>query len=188
MSIRKNNRDISVAPFKPRPLSRRPRLARGDLHAGILSLLGQRPHNGYQIIHELERRSGGLWQPSPGSVYPALRELEESGLLRREETGGTRSLHLTERGRTHLETRRDQVAALWAALGAMATPELLESGRLLRELEVASSHVARTGSNKQIRAAEAILREARRALYAILAQQDEEDEEDQEQPPRRGVR
>ena len=72
----------------PFPFFRGPRARRGDVRAGILALLREQPRNGYQIMQELEQRSGGLWRPSPGSVYPALQLLEDEGLVRVEEQAG----------------------------------------------------------------------------------------------------
>jgi hypothetical protein len=46
---------------------------RGDIRTAALLLLAEEPRNGYQIMQEVEERSGGVWRPSPGSVYPALR-------------------------------------------------------------------------------------------------------------------
>ena len=48
------------------------RAKRGNVRAAALALLAEEPMNGYQIIRRFGERSGGLWQPSPGSVYPAL--------------------------------------------------------------------------------------------------------------------
>ena len=42
--------------------------------------------NGYQIIQQISERSGGLWQPSPGSVYPALAQLEDENLIALQDT------------------------------------------------------------------------------------------------------
>ena len=52
---------------------RGPRARRGDIRAAILALVQEEPRNGYQIMQELKQRSQGMWNPSPGSVYPAVR-------------------------------------------------------------------------------------------------------------------
>jgi len=49
----------------------------------VLALLLERPMHGYEIIQELESRTGGIWRPSPGSVYPTLQLLEDEGLIER---------------------------------------------------------------------------------------------------------
>ena len=54
----------------------------------VLSLLLERPMHGYEMISELEQRTGGVWRPSPGSIYPTLQLLEDEGLIVSEETGG----------------------------------------------------------------------------------------------------
>src|SRR5690606_24063514 len=56
---------------------RGPRARRGDVRAAILGVLAERPANGYQIIQEITERSGGVWRPSPGSIYPTLQQLED---------------------------------------------------------------------------------------------------------------
>jgi hypothetical protein len=46
------------------------RAGRGEVRSAVLALLAERPMHGYQIIREIEERSGGSWKPSAGSVYP----------------------------------------------------------------------------------------------------------------------
>src|SRR4051812_18292331 len=64
------------------PRGRGRRARRGDIRAAALLLLSDEPRNGYQLMQEIEERSGGIWRPSPGSVYPALAQLEDEGLVR----------------------------------------------------------------------------------------------------------
>src|SRR6204780_5870995 len=61
---------------------RGPRAKRGDVRAAALALLAEEPMNGYQIIQAISERSDGVWRPRPGSVYPALQQLEDGGLVR----------------------------------------------------------------------------------------------------------
>ena len=67
-------------PGQPGP-ARGPKAGRGDVRAAILALLQEGPRNGYQIMSEIEERSGGAWRPSPGAVYPALQLLADEGLI-----------------------------------------------------------------------------------------------------------
>ena len=76
-------------PGPPAP-PRGPKAGRGDVRAAILALLAEGPRNGYQIMSEVEERSGGAWRPSPGAVYPALQQLADEGLIEAEESGGRR--------------------------------------------------------------------------------------------------
>src|SRR5499427_10192462 len=75
---------------------RGPRARRGDVRAAALLLLAEGPLNGYQIMQEIEKRSDGVWRPSPGSVYPALAQLEDEGLVRTQADGDRRSYVLTD--------------------------------------------------------------------------------------------
>src|SRR6266699_2708256 len=61
------------------------------------------PRNGYQIMSEIEERSGGAWRPSPGAVYPALQQLADEGLIEAEESAGRRAFSLTDEGRRYVE-------------------------------------------------------------------------------------
>ena len=69
-------------PGPPGP-PRGPKAGRGDVRAAILALLREGPRNGYQIMSEIEERSGGAWRPSPGAVYPALSAAGRRGPDRR---------------------------------------------------------------------------------------------------------
>src|SRR5437879_2113160 len=89
-------------PFGPGRKARR-----GDIRTAALLLLAEEPRNGYQIMQEVEERSEGVWRPSPGSVYPALAQLEDEGLIRSEQIDGRRLFVITEQGRALLgEPRR----------------------------------------------------------------------------------
>src|SRR5574337_104630 len=121
---------------------RGPRARRGDVRAGVLALLAEQPRNGYQIMQELEQRSGGLWRPSPGSVYPALQQLEDEGLVLPAESGGGRVFELTERGRAYVQEHANDPAAPWDALSSAAGDHVVEMMGLCRQLGVAAVQVA----------------------------------------------
>ena len=72
----------------------RGRKRRGDVRAALLLLLAEEARNGYQLMQTIEERSGGRWRPSPGSVYPALAQLEDEGLVRAVERDGTKLFEL----------------------------------------------------------------------------------------------
>ena len=73
-------------PFGPRGR----RAARGDVRAAVLLLLAEEPRNGYALMQEIEERSEGVWRPSPGSIYPALAQLEDEGLVEATKEGSGR--------------------------------------------------------------------------------------------------
>ena len=94
-----------------------PRARRGDVRSALLLLLDEEPRNGYGLMQEIERRSSGLWRPSPGSVYPALSQLEDEGLVATVEQDGKRAFTLTDEGRAHVEANRERFGAPWSAAG-----------------------------------------------------------------------
>ena len=148
-----------------------PRARRGDVRAAVLALLGERPMHGYQIIQELESRTGGLWRVSPGSVYPTLQLLEDEGLISSQDVEGRRVYSLTDSGRARIEAQREEgQAAPWDEVAG----EDEEPFRGLRgaafQLGAAAMQVAHAGSKEQVERTVAILNEARRKIYAILAE------------------
>ena len=85
-------------PGPPGPPPRGPKASRGDVRAAILALLREGPRNGYQIMSEIEERSGGAWRPSPGAVYPALQQLADEGLIAGQESAWLPHVHPDRRG------------------------------------------------------------------------------------------
>ena len=147
---------------------------RGDIRATILALLAEEPMHGYQIIQEVSERTGGAWRTSPGSVYPTLQQLEDEELVRTVHTDGRRVFELTDAG-------REQAAALpsqtpWESAGD-GDDDLAALRDLAFQLLGATRQVALAGSAKQIESAQAILREARRGIYQLLAEDGEGDAE-----------
>ncbi len=158
---------------EPRHL-RGPRVKRGDVRAAALALLAEEPRNGYQIIQEIGERSGGVWRPSPGSVYPALQQLEDEGLIRAEAAdGGRRQYALTGEGQEYVAAHPDEVRAPWDMVARSVGSDAIELRSLLGQVAMAAVQVVRVGSPAQVDQARDILTEARRSLYRILAADDE---------------
>jgi DNA-binding PadR family transcriptional regulator len=146
-----------------------PRVSRGDVRAAILSLLAEKPMHGYQIIAEIERRSGGAWKPSAGSVYPTLQLLADEGLISAEAAEGRKTYSLTEEGRAEAQAAAGK-GAPWEASGR---GDMLGMGPLPKAgvaLAQAAAQVKRTGTPEQVDEAVTVLDQARRKLYTILAQ------------------
>lgn len=78
---------------------------RGDLKYVILELIRDKPRYGYEIITALEERSHGFYSPSPGSIYPTLRMLEEAGHIRSDQQDGKKVYTITDDGVKFLEER-----------------------------------------------------------------------------------
>jgi DNA-binding PadR family transcriptional regulator len=145
------------------------RARRGDVRAAALLLLDEQPRNGYQLMQEIEDRSGGMWRPSPGSVYPALAQLEDEGLVRSDEGAGRRAFELTDEGRAYVEEHRDALGVPWEEAGGEVPEGVLELRSLMMQLGMAAMQVAQAGDEAQTAEARKVLEEARRALYRILA-------------------
>jgi hypothetical protein len=124
--------------------------------------------HGYQIIHEIEERSGGSWKPSAGSVYPTLQLLTDEGLISVEESNGRKIYSLTETGRE--EAAGGDASAPWESTGPASGAGFGALPKAGVELAQAAAQVGRTGSSKQVQEAVKVLDEARRRLYSILAQ------------------
>ncbi len=147
---------------------RGPRAGRGDVRAAILALLAEEPMHGYQIITELTERSGGVWQPSPGSVYPTLQALEDQGLVTADKSEGRRVFSLTDEGRAEAEAAGDGPPP-WEEAAQSADRSLVDLKGLMSETAAAIWQVARTGNEEQIKTVGEILADTRRRIYLVLA-------------------
>jgi DNA-binding PadR family transcriptional regulator len=154
------------------PRGRGRKARRGDIRTASLLLLAEEPRNGYQIMQEVEERSDGVWRPSPGSVYPALQQLEDEGLIRSEEVDGRKLFALTDAGRAFVQERGTDKPAPWEQMSGEVSNETVELSKLMREVVWASVQVIRTGSEAQMEKAGELLDAARRDLYKILADGD----------------
>lgn len=145
----------------------RQRGRRGNVRAAILALLAERPMHGYEIIQELESRTGGVWRPSPGSVYPTLQLLADEGLVTSEESGGRRLFTLTEAGQA--EAAQAAEHAPWAEFAE----DTMSSWKDVQQAGLGAMNALRqvmmAGTEEQRARATAVLDETRRKLYAILA-------------------
>lgn len=150
------------------------RAARGDVRSAALLLLDEEARNGYALMQEIERRSDGVWRPSPGSIYPVLQQLEDEGLLTVQEGGSGRTFALSEAGRAHVAERRDELAKLWEAVSGGIPEEALALRGLVHQIGKAAMELAWSGTPEQRTRAIARLTETRRGLYRILADDDTE--------------
>lgn len=156
-----------------------PKARRGDVRAAILAVLAEQPMNGYQIIQEVAERSGGVWKPSPGSIYPTLQQLEDEGLVAADAATGRRTFTLTDEGRSYVAEHADEVSAPWEAMSA---PEEDENGfkPILGQVATAMWQIMASGSaEQQAKAREAVIT-LRRTLYSILADDDDDDNNDRD--------
>src|SRR5437879_9219596 len=92
-------------------------LKKGSIQLCLLALLAKEEKYGFQILHELKDRSNGFFDLKEGTLYPALRRLEERGFVSsrwQEPTSGMlrKYSRLTEHGRVALR----RPLAVWDAV------------------------------------------------------------------------
>jgi DNA-binding PadR family transcriptional regulator len=146
------------------------RMRRGDIRTALLLILEEGPGHGYELIQRLEEKSDGAWRPSPGSVYPTLQLLDDEGLVTARERDGKRTFEITDAGKAEAASRvEDAGGTPWELAGRGGRP----SGELRGEignLMLAARQIAGAASKEQTERAVAILKDARKQLYAILAE------------------
>jgi DNA-binding PadR family transcriptional regulator len=141
---------------------------RANVRTALLALLLERPMHGYEMISELDTRTGGIWRPSPGSVYPTLQMLEDEGLIVSEESEGRKRFSLTEAGRAEAQAASEPPP--WAEF----SDDTFASWHDLKDATFGAMNALRlvmtNGTDEQRRRAAEVIAEARRKLYAILGE------------------
>jgi len=145
------------------------RMRRGAIRLALLAVLAEGAGHGYELMQRLEAKTGGGWRPSPGSVYPTLQLLEDEGLVRSEERDGKRVYELTDAGRAEAERRAEEAGGPpWdRGRGSRAVGELREA---VGGLHVAARQVGHAADEARVERAVEIVREARKQLYRLLAE------------------
>lgn len=141
-------------------------LEHGDLRFVILALVSEKTRHGYEVMRELEERTGGAYRPSPGVIYPTFSLLEDEGFVRQVgDEGGRKAYEITEAGKEALEKNRAGVDAIFARLdeaGAHSSGARPKLQRAMQNLGVALSLRMKRGdvSEAQIDAIAAAIDEA----------------------------
>jgi DNA-binding PadR family transcriptional regulator len=143
---------------------------RGDVRAAVLLLLESEPMHGYELIQQIQDKSGGVWVPSPGSIYPALAQLEDEGLIAFERVEGRKTATLTDTGKAYVEEHRAELGSPWDDVSGGVSGEARELRDLIGALMGAVHTVAHVGTPAQVNQASEVLLEARKSLYRILAE------------------
>lgn len=147
------------------------RAKRGDVRAASLALLAEKPMHGYEMIKEIEERSGGYWRPSAGSIYPTLQLLEDEGLIAGTEIDGKRRFELTDEGRKAVEERAEKSEPLpWEQVRSGAPPEFVQLGLSAQQLRAAVAQAFNAADETQRARIRELLDETRRSIYGILAE------------------
>jgi DNA-binding PadR family transcriptional regulator len=141
------------------------RMRRGHIRTAILVSLRDEPAHGYEVMRRLEQMSGGLWRPSPGSIYPHLQMLEDEGLVRSTEVNGSRTYTLTDAGRAEAE----KAALPWQG-GSEGDDQIRTLREAVGQLMSAAKQLSGAGESSQVEQGIAVIQKARKELYQILAE------------------
>ena len=103
----------------------------------LLHLIEPQPRHGYDLIREIDSRTGGAYAPSPGIVYPTLASMEEAGLVIAIASDDAKRLSgITDAGRAHLAERQDALTAALAKLEAVrSTASQIDAGPVARAMQ-----------------------------------------------------
>jgi len=147
---------------------------KGFIRYHVLEALNQKPMSGSEIMDEIEKRTGGFWKPSPGSIYPLLAWLQDNDCIKELPIeNGLKRYELTENGKSLLEEQkkirkkfREEVGFLPAPffdalLFRMPPEKTVEIRDSIRRLAIAFFQL---GSILQENFSEQALDEAKKAL------------------------
>jgi DNA-binding PadR family transcriptional regulator len=132
-----------------------PFLARGAVKFIILDLLEEKPKHGYEIMKDMEAKGGGLYSPSPGSVYPTLQMLEEMGYVTSRAEGIKRVYEITAEGRKYLAENREALEGIPNPMSLPFAPLFVPEARdTLRELHGLAITLFRATRTKRLHRSE----------------------------------
>jgi DNA-binding PadR family transcriptional regulator len=92
----------------------------------VLELLNEKPMKGSEIMAAISEKTMDRWKPSPGSIYPLLRNLESLNLVTHNENG---SYSITEAGKQEISYRRE----VMRGFGGRWAPNTIED--MINEME-----------------------------------------------------
>ena len=71
----------------------------------VLGMLYRQDMSGAMIIDTMSQKSFGMWRPSPGSIYPLLRDMENRGEIKMKKTVvGQKIYGITDKGKRSLNS------------------------------------------------------------------------------------
>ena len=104
----------------------------GELRLVLLKLIADTPRHGYDLIRDIEERTGGAYAPSPGVIYPTLTLLDDMNLIEATADGTKKSYAITDAGRAELEAKANEVAAIFDRLAQMGAMRAKTDGAPIR--------------------------------------------------------
>jgi len=147
----------------------------GEIRLALLSMLEGGPKHGYELMKELESKSGGIYKASAGAIYPALQQLEDEGMVTSDTAEGKRTYSLTDAGRAELQREAEAVKKIWQRAeqaGDWAPWIGMEGAEMMRpaaEVMKAALRAATRGSHDSAKIAKIreILERTKREIEAI---------------------
>jgi len=147
----------------------------GEVRLALLSMLESGSKHGYELMKELETKSGGMYKASAGAIYPALQQLEDEGLVTSDQPAGKRTYSLTESGRAELQREAETVRKIWQRAeqaGDWAPWMGMEGAEMMRpaaELMKTALRAATRGSHDSAKIAKIreILEKAKREIEVL---------------------
>ncbi len=145
-------------------------MRRGDIRTALLAALAEGPGHGYDVMQTLEDKTGGAWRPSPGSVYPTLQLLEDEGLVQSSEREGKRVFEINDAGRTELARRIEEAGGTPWDLAGKNPERGNELRSAMEQMHLAAKQISIAADPSQVERAVAIVTDARKKLYQLLAE------------------
>lgn len=144
----------------------------GDLKYVILSLLNEKPRHGYEVIKAIEERFGGMYSPSPGTVYPTLTMLEDMGYATaRQEESGKKVYEITDSGRSYLAENRSAVDDIFGRITEFAQSifgePMMQVHRAMKDVGRAVYVHGNSRSAEQINKIASILEKAAQEIQSV---------------------
>lgn len=159
----------------PRGRGRSPKrpLAHGDLRLLILNIIKTTPSHGYGLISEIKTLTSGVYEPSPGVIYPALETLQDLGWVDIQSEKGKRVLHITDAGQAELlaqsgaiKTIEERLKTLSSADQEIEPDDIRSAFRQLRHT-AASIFKGKDTDIETRKAAVTILKDARKKISEL---------------------
>ena len=146
---------------------------RGALKYLIIDIISEKPRHGYDIIREIEERTGGYYSPSPGTVYPTLQMLEDIGHLRIKEENGKKVYEITDEGKAYLKEHKERVKKHRERMSECCPPGSEERVNLMFELRKVFYTIAETARRNfpdadQIKEIKKVLEKAKNDVENIM--------------------
>ena len=96
---------------------------KGFLRYHVLEALNEKVMSGSELMEEIQKHTGGMWKPSPGSIYPLLAWLQDNSYVKELPTeNGFKRYELTQTGKEFFEEQTKIREQFTQNSGFLASP------------------------------------------------------------------